>query len=331
MPNQPPYEEDFFQRIVNVNWKTGVVFVYGTESGNQLHYVKISGPDSKPTTHAIALPEPATIMGKIGFGVVGGSYAKIGGKAVFLVCGTVFDAHEILDEVGNPTGAINYTAVIFSSHDGLVWGKVREQTTVNDSVILSELKSVYTVALVWDGSNFHYDQFYQEAAETHEQIFSSSDGAGWSGGSGGFFPSFCTGNDCRDANGQNVPDGVMRYDTKTQIDVQPVNPPAIFYDTGRIEYRTYGTSTVKVTTHPPAGQIAAGFSSTVSVPGIALVTCVAGCNGIFMAGGFVSSDGDGPGAVALSTDGGKTWTHFAGTSSGVTTMIAAPASDIKSS
>jgi hypothetical protein len=333
-----PYEEDFFQRIVNVNWKTGVVFIYGTEFGNQLYYVKIGGPDSKPVKHTITLPEPATIIdygAKALFGARGSSYAKVGGRAVFLLCGTSSNFHEIVDSVGNQTGVIDYHAVIFASNDGINWGIVREQAAINDS--LDDIRTVQAVALVWSAASstsgtlqagaFHYDQTHGDDSGPHEQIFSSSSGAGWSQ-SGGYFPSFCTSNDCLDAKGQNVPDGVMANDTKTQTAAQPVNPPAISYDTGIIDYATNGTDKVKVTVVPPEG-----FSSTASMPGIAIVTCVAGCNGIFMAGGYshVDDSGEGPGAVVLSTDGGKTWKPFASTPTGVVTMIAAPAGDIKSS
>jgi hypothetical protein len=124
----------------------------------------------------------------------------------------------------------------------------------------------------------------------------------------------------------------MRYDFNLKTSVEPVSPPTIFYKDGQISYTSPGSSDVIVKLYPPAGRIAAPVDSTImTMPGIGLVTCAAAYNGIMMAGGYVSSDGTGPGAVALSVDDGRTWKPFAGTSTGVTTMIAAPASDIKSS
>jgi hypothetical protein len=60
------------------------------------------------------------------------------------------------------------------------------------------------------------------------------------------------------------------------------------------------------------------------------VFCVAGADGILMAGGSPDKDG-GSGAVVLSLDKGQTWTTLAQHDSAVTTMSAAPALDIKSS
>lgn len=325
MTDAPPYHEDFFQRIVNVNWSVGPVFIYGTQLGNELHYVKLTGKDGSSKRHSIVLPEPATIIdygAKALFGVIGSSYAKIKGVDVLLVCGTASNFHEITDDVGNTTGAIDRHTVIYASNDGLNWGIVHEEAAIVTS--FHDEKSIESLALVWnpDKSSFYYDQFSGGVGGSGEEVFSSSDGTGW-GRSGAGFVDQCVNNDCFDSLGQHVPDGVMQYDLKTQTTAKPDLPPTIFYDSGAVSYDP-GSGDVIVTKHPPGGQITVGFSSTVSMPGIGRVTCVAGYNGIFMAGGYTNDSGEGPGAVALSVDGGATWSFFAGTSTGVTTMIAAP-------
>jgi hypothetical protein len=194
---------------------------------------------------------------------------------------------------------------------------------------------------VWDigQQTFYYNQNVTTAVTpTSDQIFSSHDGARWSmvssaetGDDPAYRSSFtahCTSNDCLDNRGQNVPDGVMCNDVKKQVTIKPVAPPITFYDSGTHSFdfasgdpsETWGSSEIKVTPLP-ASAIAPGF--TMSIPGLKKVFCVAGYNGIYMAGGSPDLDGT-TGAVALSVDGGKTWSMFATFPSAVTTMIAAP-------
>jgi hypothetical protein len=149
------------------------------------------------------------------------------------------------------------------------------------------------------------------------------------GGSPDFQSAFephCSNNDCFDDRGQHVPDGVMVYDTKKQITVKPVQPPTTLYEQGLHNYAN-GTSDIEVIQHPPGGKITVGFSSTITVPGVAMVFCAAGANGIYMAGGAADAEGN-TGAVAISTDSGQTWTPFGNYPLPVTTMVAAPENDI---
>lgn len=328
-----PLSQDVLTRIVNVNWKKGgAVFVYGFLQGTGVEYVKITAKDAKPVRHAIALPGPGPTVD-----CNGSSYALIQKKPVFLVLG---ERGTITEEEDGNSITTSY-AMIYRSNDGLRWTVARQEIGKSDA--FSGVSSlINTAALVWnaDNNSFYYDQNKEIDGRT-DQIFSSADGNSWGmisstpsedSGYRSSFPSYCTGNDCVDANGQNVPDGVMQYDKKSNITVKPTTPPIIGYSEGVPSWyfasagETWGSSNVEVVQHDFAPGLP-GHTSTVSIPGVKKVFCVAGANGIFMAGGSADLSGD-SGAVALSVDGGKTWAPFATYPNAVTTMIAAPAQDL---
>jgi hypothetical protein len=322
----PAYGEDFFQRIVGVNWpRRGVIgdtiFVVGEYQGNQLSYVRFKG--TNPEVTPIVLPEPPlNVSDGSGFYATGSAYADVtNNKPVFLVCGFHVE------------GAFNdYIASIYSSKDGLIWSKVREQAIRNSSS--STTYFVQTNGLVWDPANksFYYDQCYvtttfETGAAPLDQIFASPDGNSWdmvssmaTGAVSGFSSEFstihCAHNDCIDGFGQHVPDGVIWQDSLNKLVVRPPDPPAIDYGQARIGYPS-DSAIVEIVD----GKI--GLTTTASIPGVATVNCVAGNSGVFLAGGAVTLGDNAPGAVASSIDGGKTWQPLFSTRSSVVTMVAA--------
>lgn len=342
---------DFLTQVVNVSWGGGTVFVYGEWLGNLLHFVNIAGPDATPEQRTISLPEPPgrdlDTRGISLFGVTGSSYAKVGDDktSTFLICGNRSVPHDIDDGIGNLTGVIDRHALIYISNDGLSWRVARLQ-----SEIISDFDfqpSVIDVALVWDSTkhSFYYDQNYSEfhphtgAGQSLDQIFSSANGTTWRMGSStqitadyqSAFPVLCSSNDCLDQRGQHVPDGVMTKDEEESTDetkkttMKPTKPPVVSYlGGGGVSYDD-GKNTVEVTREVEDSDGGTKTErATVAIPGVGCVTCVAGHNGIYMAGGFVdANDIESKGAVAISIDDGKTWQLLAHTANGVTTMVAA--------
>jgi hypothetical protein len=244
--------------------------------------------------------------------------------------------------------------MIHYSNDGLTWQIVHQH---DGAPTLTNPDSANPVALVWneDNNSFFYDQCLATDIVS-EQILSSSDGLGWSvissnetGASSDYIsefpPSYCNQNDCLDALGQHVPDGVMANDppplsinapppkSSKKLTANPVLPPIINYWNGTSSVafssdgETWGGSDVRIVQIDDKGS---QQTAIVSIPGLQKVFCVAGADGILMAGGSPDKDG-GSGAVVLSLDKGQTWTTLAQHDSAVTTMSAAPALDIKSS
>jgi hypothetical protein len=355
------YGEDFLQRIVAVHWREpdafGLpVFVYGMYEGNTLGYVKFkSSTDQDPELSTVTLsgeppPDPGAIHPSI-FTVRGGSYAFVTadvnqpGKVIgpsFLLIGVRSIQHEILDSVGNPTNINDYYSLIYRSTDGLNWSKVYEQSVINTD--LRHQESLSAVGVVWDpaAKKFLYDQnhhiviFSGAAGEPGttsllDQVFSSPDGQSWGmisstetwadPGYRSSFPNYCTHNSLLDANGLSVPDGFAWQDRIIHASglQSSATPPApdIDYAQGLINY-AYGSNSASIV------QGALNQSFTVSIPGIATLTCLAGAGGILLAGGFLTNNPDdptsGPGTVACSQDGGKTWRVLATTPRGVITI-----------
>jgi hypothetical protein len=329
------YGEDWLQRIVGVHWRAGsvkgAVFVYGMNYGNQLGYVHFkNNADDNPDMQTVVLPEPPAVPPgpdpTPAFVVVGSSYAHIGTKPVFLICGYREIPHVIDDGIGNEVLVDDYHALIYASNDGLSWSRVHSTDAIRNDFSIDYV--LINIALVWKPSanQFYYDENYEilhihTGAFSHqENIFSSSDGVSW----GAFsstevgadyispFPSYCVHNNCVDESGQHVPDGVICQNATDKIVVRPVDPGLWDYASGN---RVTGNSgSVEIV------DSAAGITLTKSMPGIAIVTCAAGAGGVLMAGGYTADSSSG--AIAYSLDGGKTWRPLTTTPQPVTTMIA---------
>ena len=210
-----------------------------------------------------------------------------------------------------------FLSTIYYSNDGLDWVVVRDEVNGGDPM-----------SLVWDPSRSAF--FYDEIHDLQDNVYTSSDGAEWSlVGSTAItdsseyrsaYPSlYCSHNDCVDDLGYHVPDGVMMLDPSGTLLIRPQQPPISNYGLGLHSYDTssddvmYGNDAVEV--------VSPNSFKLNTIPGISIVTCVAGVNGFWLAGGFVGKN-FGPGSVAISYDNGETWSTLAGTSGGVLTMVA---------
>jgi hypothetical protein len=357
---------DFLTQIVNVQWAEGggAIFIFGEWLGNKLHYVKVKDKKTEPATEEISLPESdirdLDAENVTRFATVGGSYGKKkkkdkdgnftiddkDAKPVFTVCGGRGVSHTILDENENPIPVNDSHAVIYTSNDGLEWSKSHEESAVISA--FATQPHVAPTALVWeetpDKQSFYYAQHRDEVrfdpggdtVEAFDVLFSSPDGASWaeegSQDTVGADPSYKSPflehtkhNDCIDAFDQHVPDGFSTTDKKKKITAKPDKPPTVFYYEGGSPGYGDGTSQVVIETEDAEGE---KQTKTVSVP-IANITCVAACNGIFLAGGFVVADDvTSAGAAAISTDKGDTWKHLVDTQNGVVFMIVAPTTDL---
>jgi hypothetical protein len=340
-PEIGPYSQDVLTRIYNVQWASGTVFVYGTLQGD-LYRASFGDKTTAPEVRVVTKPVDDlgnTTADKLGDAAA--SYALVTnavGEQVrtFLVTGERIEVKEIDDGAGNIITVRIPHPVICKSSNGLDWTKAYEDSATTNGV-----------NLVWDQDAGETGLFYYDrSAGLKDEILSSPDGVTWSlvsstntDGDPAYrstFPSFCTANDCFDARGQRVPDGVMRHDTATEVTMKPVLPPITFYEQGLHSFNissdgtTHGGSLVDVTL--PATDTTAAETVRVSIPGIQKVTCVAGVNGFWMAGGFVGQDIDAAGAVVFSVDDGATWNSLGttpegkpigSTTAGVVTMIAA--------
>jgi hypothetical protein len=354
------------QHVANVAWGGGTVFVFfgykeqtddpNTTPGNGFVYcVKIKGKNSDPEIHKVTMPR--------GFETNGGgcaSYKKVGenkdagekGEATFVIAGY---------EVVFVTTGFEDHGMIYLSNDGLNWKKVLE---IVPQGVGGEpgAEGGIPIGMVWspaDESFFSavtYARLQDDGPHYFEQIRKSSKGDSWStitdvdttdyarGPSGGgahprdyvaIFPAtYCDQNDCFDDYHNHVPDGVMIYDDKRKVTMKPKFPPTTSYADGAQwtfitdQGSLYGSSIVyiKIETEDDTEE----FST--SIPGLAIVTCVGGANGIWMAGGFIKSGFSeaeaGGGSVAVSTDDGHTWTTVMNTPRPIMTLAAAPAGDI---
>jgi hypothetical protein len=322
-PN-PPYGEDFFQRIVGVHWREptvglGVIaiFIFGMAS-NALGHVAFK--DKTPVFGFVELPEPAA-----NFYISGSSYAVIDTTPVFLVCGVRSVSHDIVDSVGDVTAAIDTYSVIYASNDGANWAKVFEHAAITSS--LDDLNAVNAVALVWNPVHrlFYFDQFRSHVVSStsssnfYDEVYSSSNGVSWGQISSteatgpdyvSTFPSYCINNVCIDSLGQNVPDGVAWQavniaDAEINIAaaVAPVIPPSINYFGGNVFFSDSSNEIIIAGPKPRIGSIVS------SAPGMKHIYGVASAGRIIMAGGeSAASDPDNPtGTVAYTWDGGTTW------------------------
>jgi hypothetical protein len=333
-PN-PPYGEDFFQRIVGVHWRepkattVGTVFVIGTLKGG-VYYTSSDGSDVLGGILPLqrgGLPVPSLH----GFPkLIGSSAANVGGKPIFLVCGVGSDDN------GPPPATVQFYAFICASNDGVTWRQVFKgpQGSTTDHVGLQQPWTSDSFALVWNPTRkaFFYSMYmdkstgYSDQRYVHELIYSSPDGNRWretsdrdieSSGASTFPSTYCSQNNCFDGLGQHVPDGIMHEDKSVGFLIRPTDPPTIEYS-GFGSVAWGGTSTVEMINAPLL------LDSVIAVP-VNQVTCVAGISTVWMAGGFNDPVGD-TGAVAFSFDAGNTWKGSLAVDSGVVTMLAVPTS-----
>jgi hypothetical protein len=252
------------------------------------------------------------------------------------------------DSVGNPVTFTLLYSMIYLSNDGRSWRKVHE--TAGTGSPFDVMTTSNAVSLVWNSqrNSFFYDENSSTSGaggETIEKIFSSSSGSSWSAISSTpisgedyksvYPPTYCKDNDCFDALGQHVPDGVMDEELD-KIKMQPEQPPTTFYENGTHSFSfssgdegTDGSNKVKIkiTTIDESGTKNV-TQKTVAIPGIQKVMCVGGIGNTWMAGGFAGKDFDGGGAVALTTDQGMTWKSIFSSPQPILTLSAAPSADI---
>lgn len=244
-------------------------------------------PGNPPKVSKLNLPN--TKNGPIAFATCGSSHSGV----IVICCGV--HVVETADEA-----FANYV-----SRDGgktwqIAWDKTVEETTTASA------------AMVWSGDSFRQSYvvitFPEHAPRaTTEYEHSSKDGKIWGstitvgevptdepGGYRSPFPGkYCGQNDCVDAFGQHVPDGIM-YGTAGSFILRPVPPISTAYSNGRqvgdgssdggftnvIEFRE-GDKTVKK-----------------NVPIIEGVYCVSGKGGWFAGGG---------GGLVYSSNSGTSW------------------------
>jgi hypothetical protein len=339
---------DILTRIINVHWAGGgTVFVYGTLTDNAIYYVSVKDADTKPEQRTIVAPGPGNP--DFGLSAYGSSYHLVVENKdkpnekktpTFLVCGNKASLIDAVDDVGNPIRLTVFHTLIYRSKDGLNWEIVRESS--GEPTWADHDAGANPVALVWDPDKSAF--FYDQNHVLTDQIFQSSNGTGWSMVSStptegdpdykSEFLTHCARNDCVDEFGQHVPDGVMA-NGQVAITAKPVKPPIINYAQGTTSIgvasgdpqETWGSDKVEITVTKLVDAEPVVTKTTVAIPGLKKVFCVAGAGGFLMAGGSPDLNGD-TGAVVLSLDQGTTWKVLATRASSVTTMVAAPAGDL---
>jgi hypothetical protein len=349
------YGEDFLQRITGVHWREKqpaglpyATFVFGglSSEGGGLGGVytvtatkedlKDTSPDAKYRFESgmklISLVDT--------FESVASSYALIMRtdekdptnktlRPTFLVAGNKAEFSEGEDNTGNPIRVTTITTLIYRSSDGLNWSQVFEGSPVISPPGLTSYVYGNPVALVWDPAS---EAFYFDVNRGNRDVtLMSKDGTDWgeissvdTGGSAdyrsAFPPTYCSQNDCFDDNGNNVPDGVMKHDLDAKLTIKPEQPPIISYGQGG---HSFDSSSDGVTYGGPGIVVNDEFllkNFTTSVP-FPKVFGVAGLHNIWMAAGSNDQAGD-SGALAASTDRGRTWTVYAAPAGGIHTIVA---------
>jgi hypothetical protein len=338
MPTNLPYEEDFFQRIVNVNWTTaGVVFVCGGVKGD-VHYIKVDKDPKNPQIISANLPGAAEI--------IGGSYGSKDAPA-FVLMGVS----------GNHGDGLNSapTTVVWRSTDGLKWSQVFND--VGSNVVPFS----YPCAVTYDHDARSFfgalmnggNPDTGEEATFYSRIISSQDGIGWAVVGGGLiggdpssyvssFPSqHCKEHDCFDQLNQHVPGGIMSDKVEkpaiSKIMMRPKGPPTILYGTGQFTFyagTSGGSPDDSMLDDPFVGKNVEIFApggaggSSVEIP-CAVCFCVAGFGEIWLAGGWSAGDWtSAKGVLMYSSDAGKTWKVIGTAGSGIVCVSAAPLKDI---
>lgn len=333
MPANRPYEEDFFQRIVNVNWGTGVVFVCGGVKGD-VHYIKVSKGQKNPQVISTNLPGAAEI--------IGGSYGSKDNPA-FVLMGVGGNYGDGADSAP--------TTVVWRSKDGLRWDQV-----FNDKGS-SIVPFSYPCAVTYDhGAHSFFGALMNggnpdtgEDATFYSRIIASQDGAGWGVVGGGVisgslsdyvspFPSqYCNEHDCFDQLSQHVPGGVMSDPAVkpaiSKIMMRPKGPPTILYGTGQFTFfagSSGGSPDGNMLEDPFVGNKVETFApggsggSSVTLP-CAVCFCVAGFGDDWLAGGWSTGDWtSAEGVFVYSSDAGKTWKVIGTGGSGIVCVSAAP-------
>jgi len=289
-PN-PPYGEDFFQRIVGVHWpkKTpgvpqGGVFVAGDNNTN-IYCIQFGLEGKTPAW--VNLGQLDFAAANAGF-VQGSSYALIGKDPAFVLVGG--------------GGGVNEIGLILASQDGLNWEKV---FTLNFVAGTSSGANIFGV--VWDdgaqsffaGGHIFSDFF--EGADTGaffktkiDLLLASPDGFSWREVdrhetrltyADGFppFPDYprgllaphCSGM-VVDSYGNGLPDGFYKYDPGSKSMIAPTALPKIDYSEGLVRLPFSGAG-VDVTNFG-AGTV---LPSDVGIPTL----CVAGAGGAWVAAG----------------------------------------------
>lgn len=331
-----PLPLDFLQRIINVKWTGGAIFLIGTLGG--LYQARPTTKDNGDQTFSITASNfPIVPFEGQGYVVRGSCYGLIGHDPVvpvFVVCGGV------TKEEG---GLFHVTAWICASKDGVNWNKVFQapEGVTTDHVGNPQpwTSDSFALAKNPDADAFHFSMFmnkstgYADQYFFEEQLFGSSDGRSWGGigtrqpgdGSASVFPIlYCTHNDCLDAQHKHVPDGVMHEDKDAGFLIRPRDPPTLVYGGGGPPYEPGTSNLIEIVTTDENGH---KTTTTTAVP-IPKVTCVAGNGDLWMVGGWIDpDDGYAGGIVVSSFDNGETWTDSQVLPTGVTTMIAAPISE----
>lgn len=328
----PAFNIGPFVRVVNVSWAGGAIFII--VGHNDVYYYRVASKTAEPDQRKLTMPDSP--VGPV-FPFLATSYKLISGKPpkpTFLVSGQVFN------DTGDELKTLS--AAILTSKNGIDWYHtfLSEQGFDIDRGD-RKLWASSTNALVWskNGNAFFHDQRMVKPGLqgvhtptgvntwVHEQVYRSLNGEIWDGSPvsdeqvwygaetmgyrSEFPPIYCAHNDCKDTLGQNVPDGFMHDDTARKILMRPKTPATIYYGVPDI---TDSASNVvqKVVEGKPVIEL--------TVRSLSDVSCIAGANGIWVAGG---SDG-----AAISFDDGQTWTKITFVDDTVMGISAAPSQDI---
>jgi len=320
---------DLLTRVRNIKWQVGAIFV--VVGRDNVYYYKATSKTAPPDQRKLTIPDSP--LGPVG-PFSASSYTLISGKPpkpTFLVSGLV--DHEDVDEQSA------LAAVVLASRNGLDWHHTFLSETGFDIQSDSGSRKPWDTlvnALVRSTDGFFYhDQrvarpgMAQVMTPTgfnqwvHEQVYRSPTGETWEGPISDdqiwygaetmgyrsvFPPSYCTHNNCKDTLDQNVPDGFMNVSKNALM--RPKTPITINYGIPSFDY---GESNVIEKLVPSIVNII--------VPVLEFVDCVAGANGIWMAGGRSGA--------AISFDVGATWTKIPFIDDSVRSISAAPQQDIK--
>jgi hypothetical protein len=342
-PN-PPYGEDFFQRVVGVHWRElggGLAlgfFVAGNESGSVTFNKTIDAenPTDKTTPINVTWHEIGGLPFTNPPRESGAIYASaFGGSPVLLLGGYRF--HEMSHGTWNE-------GIIAASSDGVSWRQVYsfvgipyQEEFVSDPAHgiqphwEGQASSSYIHSIVWDGKQFWAGGYsIDRVVRANDFQYSHSDvllqsvnGFSWSEAGRnkttgtdptdtpdlpktGLLASHCSAV-FTDANGNGVPSGVWDEDPVKKIKIGPANPPTVDY-TGT-DSRSPSTFIMPIGTSTVVRIIKPNGATTAD-------TGIGGVMGVAFAGGAWWAVGSTmPGDLALagsaigaySVDDGQTW------------------------
>lgn len=166
----PPFGEDIFQRVVDVNWAPGTGVGGRYAAGDLCCFMYYGTVFDKPTLNQNWIPLGAPIFGPSG-DVVGGSCAMVGNTPVFLFCGDAEpDAtHE------------QYGSCIVYSNDGISWVRVFDHVDFSD--ITTDNKG-FVASIIWDRNVRAFyahviPRFSNSPEDQPSKFFKSGDGRRW--------------------------------------------------------------------------------------------------------------------------------------------------------